>query len=83
MEPFDFHWLSRICTGRDERDRLSALLALYHVDFHGLNFDPELLQPLDRGFDIWPSTLQLERDDSNFVRDAGLANVGDHRKFLG
>src|ERR1043166_2551573 len=58
-------------------ESLECRSALEHVDFHGLDVDPDLLQPPDSRRDIGALAFQLQTNDSDFVRHTGLTDVGD------
>ena len=51
--------------------------ALDGVDFDGFDLDALFFEPGDGFFDFVAFAFQFERDEADFLGDAGLADIGD------
>lgn len=56
--------------------------AFDHADFNRFHVHAVLLQPFDGGFHFTTRAVKFEADDSDFVRYAGLPDVGDDLEFV-
>src|SRR5438270_6716412 len=69
-------------TRRGRSRRFSSASALDHIDFNRLDFDTQLLKPMNGGFDLRPLAVEFKTDDADFIGDARLTDVSYDVKLM-
>jgi len=62
--------------------KAAAVLSFDRVDLDRFHFHAKFLEPRDRAFDFVALPTKRQGDEPNFIRDAGLPDVGNDLEFL-